>query len=143
MRAINHLFVYGSLRKARDGSLHPLLKNQVTFIGTASLPGKLYLVDTYPGYIATPACRDFKVTGDVYRLSQPVQLLKNLDEYEECSRDFPQPHEYKRLTKSVALLDGRRLNCWVYVYNRSPTGLKPISCGDFLSYLPQSHLHQS
>ena len=142
MRAINHLFVYGSLRKANDGSLHPLFKNQVAFIGTASLPGKLYRVDTYPGYISRLACNGFVVTGEVYRLNQPVRLLKNLDEYEECARHFPQPHEYKRLTKSVTLSNGRRLTCWVYVYNRQTAGLKEILDGDFLTYLPQSHVKQ-
>lgn len=139
MPRVNHLFVYGSLRQALDGSLHALLNNQVVFIGTAHLPGKLYLVDNYPGLITTPAFSGFEVQGEVYRLKQPDKLLKSLDQYEECASQFPQPHEYKRLTKCVTLSDGRRLTCWVYVYNSPTSGLKHISGGDYLNYLPDRH----
>lgn len=140
MPAVNHLFVYGSLRKALDGSLHALLKNQAVFINAARLPGKLYLIDSYPGLVSTPTFSSFEVQGEVYRLKQPERLLQNLDEYEECAEHFPLPHEYKRLIKSVTLSGGQHLTCWVYVYNRPAAGLKHIIGGDFLSYLPNSHL---
>ena len=142
MPTVNHLFVYGSLRKAIDGSLHAIFKNQAMFIGNASLPGKLYLIDNYPGLILIPTFCGYGVQGEMYRLIQPDRLLKNLDEYEECAKHFQQPHEYKRLTKSVILSNGRRLTCWAYIYNRPTAGLKEIIGGDFLSYLPQSHLKQ-
>lgn len=139
MPAVNYLFVYGSLRKALNGSLHALLKNQAMFLGFARIPGRLYLINCYPGLISTPIFRGFTVIGEVYRLHQPHRLLKVLDAYEECTADFPQPHEYKRMAQSVKLSDGRRLLCWVYIYNRPDTGLKHIIDGDFLSYLPDSH----
>jgi gamma-glutamylcyclotransferase (GGCT)/AIG2-like uncharacterized protein YtfP len=140
--AVNHLFVYGSLRKANDGSLHALFKNQALFMGNANLSGKLYLIDNYPGLVLVTAFCGYAVQGEVYRLNQPNQLLKKLDEYEECTQHFRQPHEYRRLTKSVTLSNERRLTCWVYVYNRQTAGLTEIIGGDFLSYLPQSHLKQ-
>lgn len=140
MPIVNHLFVYGSLRKALDDSLHVLLKNQATFLGFARLPGRLYLIDSYPGLVSIPIFSGFAVIGEVYRLHQPHRLLKLLDAYEECAVNFPQPHEYKRMAQSVKLSDGRRLLCWVYVYNRPTAGLKLIIGGDFLSYLPDSHL---
>ena len=142
MPTVNHLFVYGSLRKAIDGSLHTLFKNQAMFIGNASLPGKLYLIDNYPGLVSIPAFCGYSVQGEVYRLLQPDCLLKNLDQYEECAKYFQHPHEYKRQTKSVTLSDGRRLTCWVYVYNRQTARLTEIIGGDFLRYLTHSHLKQ-
>ena len=43
----------------------------------------------------------------------------------------PQPHEYKRLQVTI-YMDFKVIEAWAYVYNLSPTGLKPILSGCFI-----------
>lgn len=140
MAVLDRLFVYGTLRRARDGSLHPLLINQVELIDSAYLPGKLYLVGSYPGAVLTPAYSGAIVHGEIYRLLRPHWLLRQLDEYEECSAFFPKPHEYSREQAMVSLPDNRRLHAWFYNYQRDTGGLPQIKTGDYAAYLPASHI---
>ncbi|QPK64719.1 gamma-glutamylcyclotransferase [Methylomonas sp. LL1] len=131
---LRYLFVYGTLRKTQDGRLHPYLKKRAVFIDHASLPGKLYQIGCYPGAVPEPAASGFRVHGEVYRLLDPARLLPILDEYEECTGHFPQPHEYRRVSASVTLADGWPLKAWVYWFRHSTAGLRQISSGDYLDY---------
>jgi len=136
---LNTLFVYGTLRKARNGELHPYLKQHAVFVGQAHLPGKLYQIDHYPGAIQVAAFSKLRIQGEVYRLSQPQTTLAVLDEYEECTPHFPMPHEYRRQAETVILANGTALNAWVYWFERPVCGLKPIDSGDYYPYLPAHH----
>ncbi len=128
---LNHLFVYGTLRKEKDGALHPFLGNKAVYIGKASIPGKLYQVNTYPGAVPAPFQSNHVVYGEVYRLLKPEQILRILDDYEECATHFPQPHEYQRLPETVTLSDGKRIDAWVYWFRHSVKGLRQIKSGDY------------
>ncbi len=135
----DYVFVYGTLRKAKDGSVHPYLAETV-FLKNASLPGKLYQVGHYPGLLLDDANSGQRVRGEVYRLLRPKQQLKKLDDYEECAQHFPAPREYQRVSALATLADGEPIQVWVYVFRHSITGLKRISDGDYGRYLPASHL---
>lgn len=128
---LNHIFVYGTLRKTVQGNLHPYLKNHAAFIGLASLPGRLFLVANYPGAIPSPNHSDHRICGELYRLLRPRQTLRLLDEYEECSERFPKPHEYQRRAETVKLDDGKTMMAWVYWYQYPTVGLKQLTSGDF------------
>lgn len=132
---LNCLFVYGTLRKAQNGNLHPYLKNRAVFIDQASLPGKLYEVAHYPGAIPAPANSQHLVYGEVYRLFQPSSVLSILDQYEECSSHFPEPHEYQRNPETVVLSNGKRLRAWVYWFRRPVSGLTQIASGDYFEFV--------
>ncbi|MGY6274194.1 gamma-glutamylcyclotransferase family protein [Methylomonas sp. MgM2] len=132
---LNHLFVYGTLRRAKGGDFHPYLKDKATFIHSASVPGKLYQVDRYPGAIPAPYGSKSRVYGEVYRLFKPEGLLRVVDEYEECTEHFPQPHEYQRLAATVTLGDGKTTKAWVYWFRRSVYGLRQIPSGDYFDCL--------
>lgn len=136
---LEYLFVYGTLRKAKDGSVHPDLM-QTIFLNSASVSGKLYEVDNYPGLTLDFAGASQRVQGEVYRLLLPQQQLKKLDDYEECSELYPLPHEYQRMQTIVTLADGRAIKAWIYVFRHSIGGLKLITSGDYFAYLPTSHL---
>lgn len=138
MSPIQYLFVYGSLRKAKDGSLHRYLQNQTQFIDTATLNGKLFEISGYPGAVVSTNCVS-RILGEVYRIKQPEAALHTLDHYEECSPDFPTPHEYRRIQKIITLSTGKPVVAWVYVYCRSVSHCKLIVNGDYAVYLPQSH----
>ena len=133
---LNHLFVYGTLRKNRKGAVHPYLRRNAVFISRASVPGKLYQVDTYPGAISAPAQSEYWVYGEVYRMLSRETVLRILDEYEECASHFPQPHEYQRLSETVTLISGKRMQAWVYWFRRPTSGLHQIESGDYFDYLP-------
>ncbi|MBN46139.1 MULTISPECIES: gamma-glutamylcyclotransferase family protein [unclassified Methylophaga] len=126
----NYLFVYGTLRK--DTTRHDLLQRFCEFIDIGTLQGQLYLVDYYPGVITSDDSRQL-VFGEVYRIYNYQLLFAALDDYEECSSSFSQPHEYVRQQLMVSLSDGHKLKAWVYLYNRPVSGLKLIASGDFLN----------
>ncbi|WP_064042072.1 gamma-glutamylcyclotransferase family protein [Methylomonas koyamae] len=126
----DYLFVYGSLRRKPGAcSNHPLLAGCEWF-GPAALAGRLYRLDGYPG--AVDAGRG-RIQGEVYRLRNGRRTLAALDLYEECTRRFPQPHEYRRVRRPVRLAGGRVLSAWVYLYNRPTADLSPIAGGDYFS----------
>ena len=124
------LFVYGTLMRATNGTIHPLLFGQVEFLGTGSITGKLFRVQDYPGAIKTTGGQP-RITGEVYRLLDAKKLLPKLDAYEECTPDFPAPHEYQRSKIPISMANGHRLNAWVYLYNLDTTQLPLISSGDY------------
>lgn len=139
MPPIHYLFVYGTLRKAHDGSLHAYLKDRATFSDTATLPGKLYEIAGYPGAVMSISKPINIIHGEVYRLLQPEAVLQTLDAYEECSVDFPQPHEYRRAQQTVTLSTGKLMTAWVYLYQHPVCRHKMIANGDYAAYLPQKH----
>jgi len=125
------LFVYGTLRRSANHPMHQLLEQTSRFIGMAHFQGKLYQVTHYPAVVAS-ANPDEQVLGEVYQLLQPEKILPQLDKYEECGADFPEPQEYRRELQPVRLENGDSLTAWVYLYNRSTVGLELILSGDFM-----------
>lgn len=116
------LFVYGSLRR---GSAHPmaaLLASSADYLGDASIAGIAYRIDWYPGLVP---CDDSvrRVSGDLYRMYAPCMLLPLLDDYEECTPDYPAPHEYRRAITAV-LHGSRSVQAWTYFYNLPVEGLE-------------------
>lgn len=136
---LDYLFVYGTLRKAQDGSLHPYLRAKAEFVGPAHIAGKLYRVEHYPAWVPAPPYAGNKVYGEIFRLHQPQAALALLDEYEECGPAFTKPWEYRRIVRKLTLPDGSRLSAWLYQYNRPVAQLQRISGGDYARFLPASH----
>lgn len=125
------LFVYGTLRHAIDSPMALLLKQKAVYCGKAFMQGQLFLVADYPGVCESAQTED-KVLGDLYHIRHPYTLFAHLDAYEECTSDFPQPHEYIRKQVPVMREDGEQLLAWCYLYNLETSGLKRIYSGDFL-----------
>lgn len=136
---IEFLFVYGTLCRAADGRQHRLLGDAAEYFANARLPGKLYEIDGYPGAIVLPQSCQFAVHGELYRLRHPQSLFQRLDAYEECSQDFPLPHEYRREVEFVFTDAGDRVAAWVYVYNHPLHGRSWIASGDYRLFQQQAH----
>jgi gamma-glutamylcyclotransferase (GGCT)/AIG2-like uncharacterized protein YtfP len=127
----NFLFVYGTLRRASNHPMHKKLANEGRFYAEAELPGLLYEVNGYPGAIYLPDCPQ-RIKGELHRIDQ--KLLSVLDQYEECTDDFPLPHEYKRSLCSAFTTNHDTIAAWVYLYNYATHGLKQIESGDYLHF---------
>lgn len=127
----NLIFVYGSLLSDCHGKPHPLLSDS-DYWGKAVMAGRLFEISGYPGAVADS---DRLVHGEVYRLRHPESTLHMLDDYEECSSSFPEPHEYQRISACIAMIDGQRIKAWVYRYNQPVTGLFLIQSGDYRQFL--------
>jgi gamma-glutamylcyclotransferase (GGCT)/AIG2-like uncharacterized protein YtfP len=124
-----HLFAYGTLRRGCDNSAARLVAAETCFVAPAMALGYLYQLDGYPGFVADPA--GGPVAGDLLEMRDPAALLALLDAYEECSPDFPEPHEYRRLCVPVSTAAGTR-RAWTYVYAWPTDGLPLIVGGDSL-----------
>lgn len=133
------LFVYGTLMRAAEHLMHPVLARSSTFLGEAHFNGRLYLVAHYPGVVPSTAA-DERVHGEVYRLHDAETLLQVLDDYEACAPHSPQPHEYFRRRCRVTLADETHVESWVYLYNRSVDGLPRIFSGRFLQHMAGADL---
>lgn len=125
------LFVYGTLRRQ-------LIENQrvqyhAEFIAEASMQGRLYLSNGYPGVVDSTDFADL-VRGEVYQIHNSSALFVILDNYEECSAMFAEPHEYRREQRQICLVDGRQFKAWVYLYNMDIRDLPQIVSGDFLGH---------
>jgi gamma-glutamylcyclotransferase (GGCT)/AIG2-like uncharacterized protein YtfP len=127
----DRLFVYGTLMRGFDHPMAKLLSRSAEFIGEARCQGRLYLVKHYPGLVLPDDASDV-VFGELYRLRQPDQLLREFDMYEACGEGFPEPTEYLRRTLPVTLADGTTGEAWAYVYNWPVTGLPRIASGRFV-----------
>ena len=126
-----HLFVYGTLRRAVGHSMGQVLAKYAEYAGPATFRGRLYRIADYPGAVPSEDPAD-RVFGEVHGLIDPA-VLAELDAYEGIGPDFPQPTEYVRHLETVSLADGRQVRAWVYLYNRPVTALELIANGNFLS----------
>lgn len=133
------LFVYGSLCRGANGEQHALLGDDVECIGPAHLPGHLYEIAGYPGLIIPPSVADVAlVHGELYRVLHAEPLWRRLDDYEECSASFAEPHEYRRRIENITGGDGQTYRAWLYVYNHSVTGRRLIAGGDYRLFQAKS-----
>ena len=122
------LFVYGSLRPGFNGPMAAWLSSVAYRLGAATAGGILYRIDYYPGFV--PGLKG-RVAGDLFLLPDAAELFPMLDEHEECTPHFPEPHEYRRESLIVDTAAGP-VDAWTYVYARNVSGLQRIESGDFL-----------
>ncbi|MGO8914019.1 MAG: gamma-glutamylcyclotransferase [Bradyrhizobium sp.] len=127
----DQLFVYGTLMRGFDHPMAQLLSRRADFIGKARCRGRLYLVKHYPGLVKSDDADDV-VFGELFRLRQPAELLREFDMYEACGEGFTEPTEYIRQMLQVARDDGAVSEAWTYVYNWPVDRLPRIASGRFL-----------
>ena len=117
-----YIFVYGTLRRGSKNESARLLQDQARFFADASMQGRLYGLGRYPG--AVPAVKpDEWVRGEVYLFDPSSSLMQTLDDYEGS--------DFERALSSVQLDDGKKMECWVYLYVGRKAG-RLIESGDWL-----------
>lgn len=116
------IFVYGTLR--RGGSNHHRLRG-AEFIAMATMAGRLYRIDWYPGLVAD--VNSGEVTGEIHRVSS--SLLAALDEYEGP--------EYRRVKMEIRTThEEPTCRAWVWLWNGPVDESRRIAGGDWLAELP-------
>jgi gamma-glutamylcyclotransferase (GGCT)/AIG2-like uncharacterized protein YtfP len=131
----DHLFVYGTLMRGFDHPMARLLSRNADFLGDARCRGRLYRmkhhrIKYYPGLVLSDDPADV-VFGELFRLREPGQLLRELDAYEGCGEGFAEPTQYIRRMLPVAL-NGATAEAWTYLYNWPVAHLPRIASGRFL-----------
>jgi gamma-glutamylcyclotransferase (GGCT)/AIG2-like uncharacterized protein YtfP len=110
------LFVYGSLRSEFDNHYAKLLRSRAELAGKAVAPGSIFRIAAFPGYRPEPRG---EVHGELYRLNDPAEMFRILDEYEGP--------EYERVAIELGLIEG----AWIYQYRTQPPAKARIASGDF------------
>lgn len=126
---VDHLFVYGTLRRAAAHPMHALLSAAADSIGAARVRGRLYQLGHYPGLVLDD--RAGWVVGELFFVHDP-SVYAVLDEYEGAAPTDRPPHEYARVVGQVARAEGLQVSAWIYEYRWSVVGRAVISSGDFL-----------
>ncbi|MEO1549292.1 MAG: gamma-glutamylcyclotransferase family protein [Pseudomonadota bacterium] len=139
----SHLFVYGTLLTTAQHAMGKLLRAHGSLVGQGSIQARLYIIDdpdapgqnAYPG--AVPAPRpDQRVYGEVYALHTPAPLIEAFDEYEACSPNWPEPHEFLRRPVRVTLEGGKIVNAISYLYTWDVSDAQPVPSGRFTDAAP-------
>lgn len=131
-KILDTLFVYGTLMKDAEHLMSSYLLARSTYLGKATMRGKLYKVAFFPGAIYEDSGHTL-VHGEAYKLHEPHKVLEVLDDYESYDKTNPDESLFMRQQVSISL-EGDRMDCWAYLYNQSPEGYTLIASGDFLKF---------
>jgi gamma-glutamylcyclotransferase (GGCT)/AIG2-like uncharacterized protein YtfP len=127
----DRLFVYGTLMRGFDHPMARMLSANADFVGEARCRGQLYLVKHYPGLVLSDDPTD-TVFGELFRLRQPVEMLREFDMYEACGEGFAEPTQYIRRMLPLTLDGGDASEAWTYLYNWPVAHLPRIASGRFM-----------
>jgi gamma-glutamylcyclotransferase (GGCT)/AIG2-like uncharacterized protein YtfP len=111
------VFVYGTLR--RGGSNHFRMSGS-GFVAAATVRGRLYRIDWYPGLVLDKAGDE--ISGEVYAVGP--ERMDQLDEFEGG--------EYRRASVAVRSTSGETMHAWAWEWRESVEGLERITDGDWL-----------
>ncbi|TVR19126.1 MAG: gamma-glutamylcyclotransferase [Balneolaceae bacterium] len=131
---ISYLFVYGTLRSdfPKKSPVKNILNLYAEWWCKATVKGKLHDIDWYPGLVPSHNPQD-RVSGEIFRIMDEQSLLSGLDEYEGCSENYLEPHEYRREVIPVITEEGEIVLAWVYLYNWDVNDESQIHSGDYLN----------
>lgn len=127
-----YLFVYGTLLSSYENTeAHEILHQNADLVGAATMHGRLYMVDYYPGVV--PCNENILVKGELYKLKNAEKLFEILDKYEEYNPNDIDHSEYLRSIQKITLKsDNTEYDAWTYVYNQPVEDLELLPKGDFL-----------
>lgn len=125
-----YLFLYGTLRPAKVSMEEARIVRRLRRVGSARVFGRLYDLGEYPGAILDSSART-SIRGELFELPSDPDILSALDKYEEFDKDDGKKSLFVRQKTNVEVSDGRRLESWIYVYNRDPGDARVIPSGDY------------
>lgn len=137
------IFVYGTLLSTAGHHLGGFLRDRARLIGRGSIQARLYVIEEvdadgvnhYPGALPSPFAED-RVYGELYELLDPGTLLPELDRFEACSPDWPEPHEFMLRRLDARLEDGASATVWTYLYTWDVSRARAIPSGRFEMEMP-------
>lgn len=131
MPDLDLIFVYGTLRRNARCVMARWLASQGEYIGSGTIPGRLYNVGDYPALRPARTSTE-TVVGDLYRLLRPGYALARLDRYEGIGSGQSRPYQYSRERVKVMLDGSESFMAWTYLYLGATARLKRIVHGDYL-----------
>lgn len=126
----HHLFVYGTLSPRHAPPEIRATVRRLRPVGQASVRGRLYDLGEYPGAILSARSRSV-IRGEVFELPEDSTTLPSLDDYEGFEPAKPASSLFLRREWPVTMDDGKRLRCWVYIYNGTMKDAEPVSSGRY------------
>ncbi len=131
-----YLFVYGTLLTSAEHAMGAKLRSQARLVGTGSIQARLYIINDpdapgqnfYPGALPAADPND-RVYGEVYEVLKREGLFEAFDEFEACSANWPEPHEFMRRTVTVMLEDGGAQTAATYLYTWDVGDAEPVPSG--------------
>lgn len=133
MEKINQfLFVYGTLLQPGN-EFAEYLNQHCKFISTGKIKGRLYDIGEYPGALIDSSERIY-IYGNIFRMDDPVAILKVIEDYEGIGELYSHPQEYIREQVDI-LTDNGIMSCWMYIYNLPVDTYNQIPAGDYIQYL--------
>lgn len=131
---VNHLFVYGSLRRTFPHHSYKYICDYFSFIGNAKVKGVLYAGE-YPA--AIPTRKQTFIIGELYQLKNNKDFCKameQLDDYEEVNSEEGKVSLYRR-ELTAAICNNITIHAWIYWYNRKIEGQILIPSGDIMDFM--------
>lgn len=126
------VFFYGTLMTPFNRTGRLRIDVQLVFRGRGTINAALFDLGIYPA--AVPA-EDSRVRGEVYEFTEPVPVLRALDELEGYRPGEPEASLYTRTRTSVQMDDGSVVEAWAYFYNAPLGRAERIESGDYLEHL--------
>lgn len=127
------IFVYGILRKGTKHDMALLLEKNSAYLGKGTVKGLMYDLDGYPALVEDEE-NGIEIVGDIYQINDIVNVLDELDKFEELGPDFECPNKYIR-DKIIVTYKNAHLKCWIYLANDLDTNkCEPLNTGDFLEF---------
>src|SRR4029077_16510387 len=96
----------------------------------ATVKGRLYDLGEYPGAILSEKSRSV-IQGEVFELPGDEGTLTSLADYDGFEPEKRNSSLFLRRTWPVTMNDGKRLRCWVYVYNGTMKDARPVRSGRY------------
>ncbi len=119
LTTIEHLFVYGTLMSSASDAMgidaRGRLRRESALVAPAVVEGFLFDLGSYPGLVIDH-CAPAVVCGEVVKLRDPIHTLIWLDAYESIDPRPGAVNEYRRVSTTVTLDDGSRIEAWLYRY---------------------------
>lgn len=128
-----YLFAYGSLRCGLAPRELSGIVKRFRLLGAGSVGGRLYDLGEFCGALLA-ADLTHGIVGEVFELPDDEEILRALDDYEGIVPGDAARSLFVRVKAPVTLSDQRRIECWMYVYNRETAGAPLIAGGDYLKY---------
>jgi len=125
-----HLFVYGTLSPRHAPPEIAATVRRLRPVGQASVKGRLYDLGEYPGAVLNESSRSV-IRGEVFELPGDKSTLSSLDDYEGFEPGKRASSLFLRRAYPVTMDDGKRLRCWVYVYNGTMKDAQPLRSGRY------------
>lgn len=136
------LFVYGTLLTTAGHPLGDLLRAGARPAGRGSITARLYQItdpddatNFYPGAVPSPDPAD-RVWGELYEILDPDAVFPELDRFEACSPEWPEPHEFLLRSVEVTREDGPTIRARTYLYTWDVTEARRIASGRYSEVAP-------